>query len=763
MSTKSTSSPRESDFTPGPQNRTLSIFLISVLGLFLELMLIRWIGTEIRIFAYLQNTVLVVCFLGLGMGCFTCRKPVVMRHVLIPMVVLALLLAIPFTRRAFASITDMLSVLGDTVIWAHAVSEGPWSTIGRVSMGLCLTLALMCLLWETFVPIGRLLGRLLDDHPRTIWAYSVNVAGSLIGIWLFVALSAFSMPPVVWLGVSVALMVWFLNGSQDRLLNFGLAAALLILGFIVDYQPSAIESTWSPYQKLVLIDPQQESSPNSSTDGWVGKCIMVNNTGYQGMIDLSPEGIAKNSQIPADAVGMSQYDVPLRFKPNPRNVLIVGAGSGNDVAGALRGGAQRVTGVEIDPVIIEMGRRHHEERPYDSEKVTVVNDNARSYFATTDQTFDLIIFGLLDSHTTTAMTNARLDHYVYTVESLSRARQLLTDDGVMVLSFEALKPYIADRMASCIQQVFGREPLAFRIPATTSGWGGAFFVAGNQQEIQQRLASDQQLADKISQWQAAIPMQLTYNTRIATDDWPYIYLKTPSIPSLYYLLGATLFVLLGYGMYRIKLNVRLLAWERAHWHFFFMGAAFLLLEVQNISKASVVLGNTWLVNAVIISGILTMILLANVIAARFPKLPQDVVAAFLVGSCLAIYLVDLSRFGFLPYPLKATIVGTLTTLPMLFAGIIFIDSFARIEHKDRALGANLFGALVGGLLQSVTFVLGIKALLLIVAALYTAAIMTRPQTAEVSESEDEQDADWNIEQESDEVQEDVEFGEPLSV
>lgn len=763
MSANNTSFPSTTDFTPGPQNRTLAIFLISVLGLFLELMLIRWIGTEIRIFAYLQNTVLVVCFLGLGMGCFTCRKPIRMRHVLIPLVALALLLAMPFTRRAFSSITDMLSVLGDMVIWAHAISEGPWSTIGRVSMGLCLTLALMCLLWEIFVPIGRLLGRLMDDHPRTIWAYSVNVAGSLIGIWLFVALSAFSMPPVVWLGVGIALLAWFLNSSQDRVLNFGLAAALLILGFIVDYQPSAIESTWSPYQKLVLIDPQQETSENASTDGWVGKCIMVNNTGYQGMIDLSPEGIAKNPQIPADAVGMSQYDVPLRFKPNPQNVLIVGAGSGNDVAGALRGGAKHVTGVEIDPVIIEMGRRHHQERPYDSEKVTVVNDDARSFFATTDQKFDLIIFGLLDSHTTTAMTNARLDHYVYTVESITRARQLLATDGVMVLSFEALKPYIADRMASCIRQVFRREPLTFRIPATTSGWGGAFFVAGNQQLIQQRLADDKRLADKITEWQAVAPMQLTYNTRIATDDWPYIYLQTPSIPTLYYLLGATMFALLGYGMYRMKLKVRAAAWQRADWHFFFMGAAFLLLEVQNISKASVVLGNTWLVNAVIISGILTMILLANVVAYRFPKLPQNMVAALLVGSCLAIYLVDLSRFGFLPYPLKATIVGTLTTLPMLFAGIIFIDSFARVEHKDRALGANLFGALVGGLLQSVTFVLGIKALLLIVTALYTAAIVTRPQSASASDAGDQQDAKWDVEPECDDMQETVEFGEPLAI
>src|SRR5437868_2614315 len=79
----------------GPANRTLTLFLVSVLGLFLELMLIRWIGTEIRIFAYLQNTVLVVCFMGLGMGCLTCRKPIVVREILWPLLMLTLLLAVP--------------------------------------------------------------------------------------------------------------------------------------------------------------------------------------------------------------------------------------------------------------------------------------------------------------------------------------------------------------------------------------------------------------------------------------------------------------------------------------------------------------------------------------------------------------------------------------------------------------------------------------------------------------------------------------------
>ena len=107
------------------------------------------------------------------------------------------------------------------------------------------------------------------------------------------------------------------------------------------------------------------------------------------------------------------------------------------------------------------------------------------------------------------------------------------------------------------------------------------------------------------------------------------------------------------------------------------------------------LGNTWIVNAVIISGILIMILAANYLATRLPKLPQSIVASCLIGSCLAMYFVDVSQFAFLPYATKAVLVGLLTTLPMLFSGVLFIRSFAVVEHKDAALGANLIGALVG--------------------------------------------------------------------
>src|SRR6476620_9472239 len=92
---------------PSVGRTTLAIFLISVLGLFLELLLIRWVSTEIRIFAYLQNTVLVVCFLGLGMGCWDTRRGFSLRDILMPLTVLTALLAIPTTRVALGSISAL--------------------------------------------------------------------------------------------------------------------------------------------------------------------------------------------------------------------------------------------------------------------------------------------------------------------------------------------------------------------------------------------------------------------------------------------------------------------------------------------------------------------------------------------------------------------------------------------------------------------------------------------------------------------------------
>jgi spermidine synthase len=729
-------------------NRIWVIFLISVLGLFLEMLLIRWIGTEIRIFAYLQNTILVVCFLGLGLGCFTCRQPINLRQSLIPLFILLLLMAIPIVRLSLGNISELLSVLDDFLIWNFVITENLWMTILFVALGLILTYCVLILVVDIFVPLGRILGRMMDDHPNTIWAYSVNVAGSLIGTWLFVILSLYYQPPFIWFAVFGVLMVAFIAWSRrDRRLNLALLGGIIILSWFAGRVPDAIEVIWSPYQKLVIteldrifVEPREYH-------------VLVNNAGYQVIIDLRESHTSSYPEFYApEMMGLSQYDIPLLLHPNPQSYLIVGAGAGNDAAGGLRHNVKEITAVEIDPAIIEIGRNYHHENPYASPSVKIVNDDARSFFATTAEKFDVISFGLLDSHTTTAMTNARLDHYVYTRESIQKAKSLLADGGIMVMTFEAQKFYVSDRMASVLREAFGEDPIYFRIPNNPYGAGGIMFIAGDLDTVQQQIAQNQRLSTHIKFLQQTFPLTLPATTQIATDDWPYIYLENRKIPLLFFLLAGLMLLILARSLRRWQSIDVLSRWRRTHWHFFFLGSAFLLLEVQNISKASVVLGNTWLVNAVIITGVLTMVLLANWLAYKYPTIRVRYAYLALITTCLILYFIDLAQFAFLPYAMKALIVGGLTCLPMLFSGIIFIRSFAIVESKNEALGANLVGALVGALLQSITFVIGIKALLLVVAGLYILSLLTLPaRSAAASEAKEAERFVGELDQEGEAV------------
>jgi SAM-dependent methyltransferase len=714
--------------TPG--RMAAKLFLISVLALYLELLLIRWIGTEIRIFAYLQNTVLVVCFFGLGIGLFTADRAVEYWKGARALLLLAVLLMIPVTRDALVAISQTLSVLGQLNIWYQVDFGGKLYNGLAVLAGLVGTFALMMLIMEPFVPLGRVLGRLMDDHPRTIVAYSVNVFGSLIGIWLFVFLSSQLAPPPVWFGVLFLLYLPFLLERRAGWLASALALLVIVPVTWFSLPEGAVRTVWSPYQKLTIYD-RELFTPVPEFPGKY--LITVNNVGYQAIIDLSEEGSRANPAVGAHPYrGFSQYDVPFLLHPRPEDVLLVGAGTGNDAAGALRNGATRITAVEIDPVILEMGREFHPEAPYQAERVRTVTDDARSFFARTTERYDVIVFGQLDSHTTTAMTNARLDHYVYTRESLLQAKRLLKPGGIIFLNFfVANRPFIPDRIAVILRDVFGEEPIAFRLPASEVGWGGATFVAGDLEAVRTRIADQDRLRNLIVTWTSRLPLDLTYATKPTTDDWPYLYLERPRIPILFVLLGGLMGLLVLHARRAFKLPAVMnpARWDREHWHFAFLGAGFLLLEVQNISKAAVVLGNTWVVNAVVISGILAMVLLANLIVSRRSEIPLVPVYAALIGSTLALFFVDLARFAFMPFPVKAAVVGLLTSVPILFSGIAFIKAFARVKHKDVALGANLLGALVGGVLQSLSFLVGMKALLLLVALFYALAFRTRYRPA----------------------------------
>src|SRR5438094_979873 len=481
-----------------PRNN-VDLFLISVLALFMELLLIRWIGTEINIFAYLQNTILVVCFMGLGMGCLSSKQPIIIRNTLIPLCLLLFLMTFPLSRGSLQKISLLLASTGDLVAWSLPDVNTQFETVYFVRDVVAIMLGLMLLIWEMFIPLGRILGRLMDDHSKPIQAYSINIAGSLIGILGFAFLSAFYQPPLVWLLILVALLTYFtLKDHAYRRVNWMLLLGIAALVSFYHRDSMAIKTVWSPYQKLALTQTKLPELP------FYKYFVNVNNTWYQGIIDLRQSTINSYGQIdPTEQQGYSQYDIPFLLHPNPQSVLIVGSGTGNDVAGALRHSVKHVTAVEIDPAIIDLGSTYHPEQPYHSPAVKIINDDARSFFTTSKKRYDIISFGLLDSHTTTAMTNARLDHYVYTRESIARAKELLADGGVMVLSFEATRPFIADRMATVLRHEFQQEPIVFHVPSSGYGWGGVLFIAGDLEVARQQIAKNPRLRVLIDHLQQA--------------------------------------------------------------------------------------------------------------------------------------------------------------------------------------------------------------------------------------------------------------------
>ena len=700
------------------------IFLLSSLLLFLELVVIRWVGTEINIFAYLQNTILICCLLGTAIGCISHRRFRGIEQSLFCIAVLVVLLATPATHRVLMHISVSLQVMGKNFI-----AWNPWDEQGSLSAAqltliaacLILTFLMMLLIALIFVPLGQVLGRELENSgQRSLRAYGENLLGSVAGSWAFVALSFLQQPPVVWMTIFAAgLMLWM------KLANYAISRACVVLSLVIvgastcrGVAPGFYDVTWSPYQKLAVFDA------HVVPDDLEGKWITVNSSGYQIILDLRREVLARQPEVyPPDTVGYSQYDLPFQFFPNPKSVLIIGAGSGNDAAGALRGGAEHVTAVEIDPVILDYGRRFHLEQPYQSPRTTVVLDDARAFMAGTPEQYDVISFGLLDSHTTGGMTNARLDHYIYTKENIHRAAELLKAGGVLSLSFEASKIFICSRIAQMLREEFGQEPLIMRVPRSAQGFGGVMFVVGNQARIDAQIAADPVLGEITKAWRRDFPRDP--QVELTTDDWPYLYLGARHVPMLFFLLGifsVGLFLLL-WRVYGIGPLTSSLSREKIH--FFFLGCAFLLLEVTNISRSAAIVGSSWQASAVIISGILLFALLANCLAAAV-TIDSRVVSFLLIASCVWLYWFDLSSLLTLPYAARFAATAACACVPFLFSSYLFSRSFQSTEDRSAALAMNLFGAVVGASFQCITFLTGIQFLLAVVCALYLCAALSCP-------------------------------------
>src|SRR5258708_8195729 len=116
-------------------------------------------------------------------------------------------------------------------------------------------------------------------------------------------------------------------------------------------------------------------------------------SGYQQTLVFSPQFVTPHPQLLKDEpVQWNPYNLPYHFYPQPPAVLVLGSGMVNDVAAALRNGAGRIVAVEIDPLILQLGREMHFKRPYSSPRVREVLHDSSTYWKNRPDRFYLILF-----------------------------------------------------------------------------------------------------------------------------------------------------------------------------------------------------------------------------------------------------------------------------------------------------------------------------------------------------------------------------------
>jgi hypothetical protein len=669
------------------------LFLASFIALYFELVVIRYLSTEIRIFAYLKNPALIASFFGIGLGMLLERPPVALKR-LFPLVAAILFLLMRFapvlklTHLPIPSADYVLITLQPVAPKGHWF--GLW-LIGMMLVYLTVVPGIMFLVTAFFVVLGGLVGERLKQLP-SLQGYGVNLAGSLAGIVAFTALSFLGTPPLIWVLLGLLATVPFFLRQRWAIPVFVLVVCALAVPEPHTY--------WSPYYRITL----QEAPP---LPGWHRPAVYwvdVNHDYHQKMLDLSPEFTKRFPDVEPNRSGRATYELPYQLVPHPGRVLVVGAGTGNDVAAAIRHGATHVDAVEIDPLIFWLGRKYHPERPYDSPRVSVFVDDARAFFKKTRQTYDLIIFGYLDSQTLlSSFSSIRLDNYVYTLESFREARSLLGENGTLVLAFSAgSRTFLKERLFMTLAHAFNAPPLAY---FTGYDVTGVVFVEGKAAESA-RILEFPEISKEMNLRES--------RTLLATDHWPFLYLETRTIPFVIWSVLA-LYLYLSIAVLQRQVPLRRLATSEGL-HLFFLGAGFMLLETTGVTELSLLFGSTWMVNAIVIAAFLFMGLFANTLVMLRPFSRRSAYTVLFVLLAFGMFL-PYSLLGGLPTPAKVLASAVLVGLPVFFSGLVFSRSFRDVVRPAQSLGINLLGAVVGGVLENLvmvggTTILGILALLI---------------------------------------------------
>lgn len=657
---------------------SLRLIQYSFLMLFVELALIRITGANFIFLAFFTNFILMASFLGIAIGFLYQNKN---RHLFNGAIILLATIFLLCHVLRYEYQINLQSNIDDISLYINYFSSNAIPTVVTLPFVFLATTAVMAALANGTAQAFRAL--------PPIKAYQLEITGSLLGVAAFTVLSFLQTKPLIWGLVITFIFISLLQSSWRRRPLLGLihVTGLMLMLTVLQYESNAI---WSPYYKIAVKPYSQ----------------------HRYVIDVN--GIPQQF---IESVAQKQSNKPFYFYPYQHlpaqhalnHVLVIGAGTGGDVAVALAQGAKQVDAVEIDPALQQIGATLHTNHPYQDKRVTTYINDGRAFLQQSHQQYDLIILALTDSLTlVTHQSSLRLENYLLTVEGLQAARQHLTKDGVFAMYNYYRNNWVVDKVGNSLTTVFATLPCV-DTEGENNHWLSVFTVSN--------------LANlRCQQYWSQTNARATPTP--ATDNRPFFYMQSNEITTLY--LYCLSFILL-ISLLAVKVTGTSYRRVMHYSDLLLMGTAFLLLETKNITQFALLFGTTWLVNALVFTGILFTVLCSIVTTQRIKSISLPWLASALFCSLCASWLVPNQALLTLPVVLRLFAAIALAFSPVYFANIIFAARFRATAHATDAFAANILGAMLGGLLEYSSLLIGYQNLLLIAAGLYLLALYLMPQ------------------------------------
>ncbi|HKB04076.1 MAG TPA: hypothetical protein VKD90_17775, partial [Gemmataceae bacterium] len=751
----------------------LTLFLVSGLVLFLELACIRWFPSHVLYLTFFTNAVLLAAFVGMSIGCLLAERPtrLIERTPMFLALALGAGLAIISLREKVERYVNVGNQQNPEVVFFG----GEISALHQVEFKFPLEVILgvfFVLIALVMIGPGQEMGRAFNRVPSRGRAYAYNLLGSLAGILLFAACSTFQLPPVAWFAVC-ALGIGGLLPRGPRTVGGYLFLALVVVlagrtSGIAQFGEKEADTYWSPYYRIDYLPEKMAISTNL-----IGHQNIQPRTEPAG--ELYPLPYLFQRDVPGTAGGPA-------WRPFER-VLIIGAGSGNDVSRALQwcSPTARIDAVEIDPVIYRLGAQYNPDRPYADPRVNLQLNDGRNFLRKApDGEYDLVVFALIDSLVLqSGYSNLRLESYLFTAEAFRDVRRVLKPTGVAAVYNFFRQGWISARLRDELRSAFGGEPVMLTNPPKDAvalnefDRGFTVFFAGTSEVVDPVRAAFARTQNTywypwavpvetdtpngfrgpddapppLSARGHAMPMDIGGqpvpprwirlrlatleasgdDLRPATDAWPFLYSRKPSIPE-HTVRGIALMVLLSLGLWWATARAAGPAEpgtgsaRPAEWGLvarsFFLGAGFMLVETKAVVHMALLFGGTWTVNTVVFAAVLLMSLAGNLLAMMIR--PRNLAPYYGVLFISLVLNVIIPMEAFLGLDPAVQVVGAclLAFAPVACAGIIFSVSFARSRRPNRMFGANVAGALIGGLAENASMLLGFRYLILVAVGFY---------------------------------------------